>query len=47
MRTSEVAQDGSPVAVYLALLSSPEFDPTIEAMPLRAVCWIWAVGRDG
>lgn len=33
MLTSDVTQDGSPVAVYLALPASPEFDPVVEALP--------------
>lgn len=33
MLASDVTPDGSPVAVYLALSPSPEFDPLVEALP--------------
>lgn len=33
MLASDVTPDGSPVAVYLALPVSPEFDPVVEALP--------------
>lgn len=33
MVASDVAPDGSPVAVYLALPASPDFDPVVAALP--------------
>lgn len=33
MQAPDVTPDGSPVAVYLALPASPEFDPLLEALP--------------